>query len=216
MTNARILILGAIIAFPTLASAGGLIGDLVKGATGGSVDLDKGEVCALNQCVDKNGKTRTKSRDEMVEDALGTIPGYNLLSEPDKANVRSAAKVTGVILATTTMDPITGGLVIQFLAGDKKEEVAVPSYKPNPPPTAITYTMSAACLIQRDAKSITAAFIEGNADLGKVVPGDTLSLTAPYCSGFGQSVTSVVMRATSKATPVDNTTKFKWIILGST
>lgn len=206
--------LGIVVTSP--AVAGGLVSDVVKGATGGAVNLDKGEFCALNQCINKDGKTRTKTLDETIDDTLSqAAPGYAAFSDADKAKVRGAAKDAGVILAATTMDPITGGIVIKIISGDKKEEVLVPTYTPKPIPTEKQYNLTASCLIQRDPTSFTAAFLEDNADLSKVKAGDSLNLTAPICSGFAQSITSVVMIATSQATPNTSSAKFKWILLGN-
>jgi hypothetical protein len=205
--------LGILCASPAFAFG---FGDVVRVVTGGAVDPDRREVCVGPLCVNDKGKTRTKTLDETIDDQVGqAVPGYVVLSDEDKAKVRGAVKSTGVILASTTMDPITGGIVIKIITGDKKEEVLVPSYTPNPPPTEIKYNLAASCLIQRDATSITAAFLEEVPDLLKVNAGDTVNLTAPICPGMGQSITSVIMIATSKATPVTTSSKFKWVLLGN-
>lgn len=207
-------LLFALLAFAPPAAAGGLVGDIIKGTTG--VDLEGGEVCILNQCVDKKGKTRTKSFDEVLDDKLNGVPGYSLLSESDKKNVKAAAKAGAIFSAVTSLDPISGGLVIKMIVGNQEQEVPVPSYNPNPPKTQIKYTMVAACLFQRTPTDISAGFGKvAPDDLAKVVPGDTISLTAEFCPGIGgTSVTSVTMTATSKATAVENNPKFSWVLLG--
>lgn len=195
------------------ASGGGLVGDFIKGATGGAVDVERGEICAANQCVNTKGETRTKSIDEVIDDNLGRIPGYQNLSEADKANIRTAAK-TGAVIAIATSDPITGSIIIPIIAGKQKEEVPVPSYKPNPIATDISYNLTADCIGKRGETSFTVAFKEDNADLAKVKLGDTVKATAPICTTVSGSVTSVTMKATSEATPVPSQKGFKWILLG--
>jgi hypothetical protein len=209
-------ILFAMITFAPPAVAGGFVGDLIKGRTG--VDVERGEICAAFICVDKKGKTRTKSFDEVLDDQLNSVPGYSLLSESDKNNVKAAAKVGAIFSAATSLDPVTGGFVIKMIVGNQEQEVLVPSYNPKPSQTQIKYTMVAACLFQRTPTDISAGFgKDAPGDLAKVVPGDTISLTAEFCPGIGgTSVTSVTMIATSKATAIENNPKFSWVLLGKT
>ncbi|TXM94945.1 hypothetical protein [Methylobacterium sp. WL116] len=216
MTKRYIIVALLALATPSPAPARSVLGDIVKGTTGGQIDIDKGEACILNQCINDKGKTRTKSVDELIGDALGTIPGYVLLSDADKNNAAKLAKSGGLILATTTMDPVTGGIIIQLLNGPDKQEVPVPTYAPNPPSTSISYTITAVCIASRGPKNFTAAFGDPPADLNKVKRGDTVNLTAPICAGMAGSVSSVVMVATSEATPVQNNPSYKWLLLGET
>lgn len=212
----RIAITSLFLFITTGALAEGLLSGAVRVVTGGQVDLDKREVCVLNQCVDDKGKTRTKSTDEMIGDVLGTMPGFALLSDADKENAKKLAKEGGLILAATSMDPITGGIIIQLLNGSTKQEVAVPTYSPNPPVTNASYSFSAVCIASRGSNNFTAAFADPPADLSKVSRGDTVNLTAPICAGMSGSVSSVIMIATSEATPVLNNPAYKWILLGET
>ncbi|PDT20051.1 hypothetical protein [Rhizobium hidalgonense] len=205
--------LAGILAISSPVHAGGFIGDIVKGATGGAVDLDNGEVCAVNQCINSKGETRTKSVDEVLDDNLGRVPGYQLLSEADKQNIRTAAKV-GAVIAVATSDPVTGGLVISIISGDQKEEVPVPTYKPNPPATQVSYKLSADCIVKRGENNFTVAFKEDNQDAAKVKVGDTISVVSTSCPSFEGSVTSVEMKATSELTAVPSGRGFKWMLLG--
>lgn len=193
--------------------AGGLVGDIIKAGTGGAVDVENGEVCAINQCVNTKGETRTKSVDEVLDDNLGRVPGYQLLSDADKQNIRTAAKV-GAVIAVATSDPLVGGVVISIVSGDQKEEVSVPTYDPNPPPTQISYKLTADCIVKRGETSFTVGFKEDNLEATKVKLGDTVSVDSPSCPSFQGSVTSVVMQATSELTSVPSKRGFKWVLLG--
>nr|WP_291851216.1 hypothetical protein [Bradyrhizobium sp.] len=145
--------------------------------------------------VDGRGRVRVRSPAEVLDDELNRVPGYALLSDADKRNVKSAVVTTGVVAGITT-DPAATMLFIKILSGqDGKEKTASVKINPNTTPTGKAWNISATCIVQQEAKLITAYFNTDTVpDADKIADGDTVNLTAPICPLFkDKSVTSVTI-----------------------
>jgi len=193
------------------------LGDAVVKTSPVQVGTPGGGLSAGPIKVDGKGNVTFKSPIEILDDSLNQVPGYALLSDPDKKNFQQAVVTTGVIAAVVS-DPVVGTVVVKILSGPEAKEETVAVSVSNPAPSGKVWNINAACIAQQEGKLITAYFnLEPLPDVGNISDGDTVNLTAPTCPLFKEkSVTSVTIHKTG-GNPLANRKppQYTYVLIGN-